>query len=174
MVSMFCLFCTEERENCNCQANFIDIFWAFLKKMKYLCPGWFHSVNAGWTKCINILLASEKNFCLTLTAPCITKSCIKIKINLTFYFHTTFWYLKDFMKVLIFSIPPGSERERFNTDSTRVPCIDVILKLFSLALNKYFDTGYLRFSVTVQIRVGIWFCCNFRKRIVKGQCDDYL
>ena len=30
----------------------------------------------------------------TLPAPCISESCIKIKINLNFYFHTSLWCLK--------------------------------------------------------------------------------
>ena len=30
-------------------------------------------------------------FTLTLPAPCITKTCAKIKINLNFYFHTSLW-----------------------------------------------------------------------------------
>ena len=31
---------------------------------------------------------------LTLPAPCISESCIKIKINLNFYFHTSLWCLR--------------------------------------------------------------------------------
>ena len=33
---------------------------------------------------------------LTLSAPCISESCIKIKINLNFYFHTSLCCLKRF------------------------------------------------------------------------------
>ena len=33
---------------------------------------------------------------LTLPAPCISESCIKININLNFYFHSCFWCLKRF------------------------------------------------------------------------------
>ena len=65
-----------------------------------------------------------KKVILTLLAPCIFKSCIKIKINLNFYFHTSLWYLKRFYEdlkgttkkcenknfKLIFSISPESER----------------------------------------------------------------
>ena len=39
---------------------------------------------------------SEGNFKLTLPAPRISESCIKIKINLNFYFHTSLWCLKRF------------------------------------------------------------------------------
>ena len=35
---------------------------------------------------------------LTLTSPCILESFSKIKINLNFYFHTSFWCPKGFMK----------------------------------------------------------------------------
>ena len=37
---------------------------------------------------------------LTLPIPCISKSCIKIKINLNFYFHTSLWCLKRFYENL--------------------------------------------------------------------------
>ena len=37
---------------------------------------------------------------LTLPAPCISESCIKIKINLTFYFHSSLWCLKRFYEGL--------------------------------------------------------------------------
>ena len=33
---------------------------------------------------------------LTLPTPCIFESCIKITINLNFYFHTSLWCLKRF------------------------------------------------------------------------------
>ena len=39
-------------------------------------------------------------FRLTLPVPCISKSCIEIKIKLNFYFHTSFWYLKRFYEGL--------------------------------------------------------------------------
>ena len=35
-------------------------------------------------------------FHVTLPAPCISGSCIKIKINLNFHLHTSLWYLKRF------------------------------------------------------------------------------
>ena len=38
--------------------------------------------------------------CLTLPAPCISASCIKTKINWSFYFHTSLWYLKRFYEGL--------------------------------------------------------------------------
>ena len=37
---------------------------------------------------------------LTLPSPCIFKSSIKIKINLDFYFHTSFWCFKRFYEGL--------------------------------------------------------------------------
>ena len=37
---------------------------------------------------------------LTLPAQCISESCIKIKINMNFYFHTTLWGLKRFYEGL--------------------------------------------------------------------------
>ena len=38
------------------------------------------------------------NFILTLPTLCISESCIKRKINVNFYFHTSLWYLKRFCK----------------------------------------------------------------------------
>ena len=35
---------------------------------------------------------------LTLSVPCISESCIQIKINLNFHFHTSLWRLKRFYK----------------------------------------------------------------------------
>ena len=37
---------------------------------------------------------------LTLPVPCFSESCIGIKIELNFYFHTSFWYLKRFYEGL--------------------------------------------------------------------------
>ena len=37
---------------------------------------------------------------LTLAALCISESCIEIKINVSFYFHTSFWCLKRFYEGL--------------------------------------------------------------------------
>ena len=37
---------------------------------------------------------------LTLPVPCISESCIKMKINVNFYFHTSSWRLKRFYEGL--------------------------------------------------------------------------
>ena len=37
---------------------------------------------------------------LTLPSPCISESCIKIKINLNFYFNTSLWSLEMFYEGL--------------------------------------------------------------------------
>ena len=37
---------------------------------------------------------------LTLPVPYISESCTEIKIKFNFYFHTSLWCLKSFMKVL--------------------------------------------------------------------------
>ena len=37
---------------------------------------------------------------LTLPAPCISENCIKIKINVNFYFHSSLWSLKGFYEGL--------------------------------------------------------------------------
>ena len=47
-------------------------------------------------KCLLILL----NALLTLLAQCISESCIKIKINSNFYFHTSLWSIKKFYEGL--------------------------------------------------------------------------
>ena len=44
-------------------------------------------------------------FIWTLTTPCISESCIKVKINLNFYFLTSFWCLKRFYKCKAFVKP---------------------------------------------------------------------
>ena len=37
---------------------------------------------------------------LTLNVPCISESCVEIKIKLNFYFHTSLWCLKRFYEGL--------------------------------------------------------------------------
>ena len=53
---------------------------------------------------IDIIFHAEKNTNLNsyllLPAQSISESCIKIKINLKFYFHTFFWCLKRFYEGL--------------------------------------------------------------------------
>ena len=46
---------------------------------------------------------------LTRNNPCISESCIEIKIKLNFYFHTSLWYLKGFMEVFKTFIKPYEE-----------------------------------------------------------------
>ena len=41
---------------------------------------------------------------LTLNVPCISESCIEMKIKLNFYFHTSLWSLKRFYEGL-FVVP---------------------------------------------------------------------
>ena len=45
-------------------------------------------------------LGFVKYFSNLLTGPFISESCIKIKINLNFYFHTSLWCLKKFYEGL--------------------------------------------------------------------------
>ena len=72
---------------------------------------------------------------LTLPATCISENCIKIRINLNFYFRFSLWCLKRFYEglkafikpfespqksvkikfMLIFSLRPGSGREGLRT-----------------------------------------------------------
>ena len=49
---------------------------------------------------------------LTLPAPCISESCIKIKTNWNFYFNFSWWYLKRFMKALKAFIKPFQAPQR--------------------------------------------------------------
>ena len=46
------------------------------------------------------VMASFAEAYLTLPASCISESCIKMKINLNFYFHTSLWCLKSFYEGL--------------------------------------------------------------------------
>ena len=56
----------------------------------------FSKVACNWS------LFSFKGYKQVLTLPVsrISESCIKIKINLNFYFHTSLWYLKEFYEGL--------------------------------------------------------------------------
>ena len=45
-------------------------------------------------------VSSESTDFLTFPAPCISESCIQIKIDLNFYFHTSLWCLKKFYEGL--------------------------------------------------------------------------
>ena len=63
-----------------------------------------------WNALVRLIVSSEKKKLhqrrlrietyLTLTALCISESCIKMKINLQFYFHTSLWCLKRFYESL--------------------------------------------------------------------------
>ena len=56
---------------------------------------------------------------LTVPVPCISESCIEIKVKLNFYFHTSLWCLERFYEGLIFSLRPGSGRERLMNNFCR-------------------------------------------------------
>ena len=62
-------------------------------------------VNLQWLW-VRIPLLTILSVVLTLPAPCISESCIKITINLNFYFHTSLWCLtkKCENKVNFFSL----------------------------------------------------------------------
>ena len=86
----------------------------------------------------------EKSLSLTPSVPCISESCIKIKINFHFYFHTSFWFLKRFyeapqrsvkIKIKVSSLSssaiatgrvkaPTKILRRYNLESTLSQCID--------------------------------------------------
>ena len=57
--------------------------------------------------CIHFYDFKEK---LTLNVPCISESCIEIKIKLNFYFHTYLWCLKRFYEGLFSSSGIGTGR----------------------------------------------------------------
>ena len=72
---------------------------------------WIHyhsKVDARWSIAIYIphLLSACSD--LTLNVPCISESCVEIKINLNFYFHASLWCLKRFYEglKLIFCLRP--------------------------------------------------------------------
>ena len=50
---------------------------------------------ASFNKMLIYKVFTPRNY-LTLPAPFISESCIEIKINLNFYFHTSLWCLKRF------------------------------------------------------------------------------
>ena len=71
---------------------------------------------------------------LTLPVPCISESCIEIKIKLNFYFRTSLWCLKTKFN-LIFALRPDLGRRVNNTKNllTTYPHIQSI----SLDLSKH-------------------------------------
>ena len=81
--------------------------------------GPLRNVHMTWRYC-------TLNFELTLPAPCILESCIKIKINLNFYFHASLWCLKRFYEdqnfKLIFSLRQRSARERLKVTELKLLC----------------------------------------------------
>ena len=42
---------------------------------------------------------------LTFPLPCISESCIEIKVKLNFYFHTSLWFLEKFYEGQPFEAP---------------------------------------------------------------------
>ena len=42
---------------------------------------------------------------LTFPLPCISESCIEIKMKLNFYFHTSLWFLEKFYEGQPFEAP---------------------------------------------------------------------
>ena len=67
----------------------------------------------GWSELLTMVPASW-----TLSYPCISESCIKIKINLNFYFHNSLWCLKrsyEGFKAIIkpLEVPQRSEKIKF-------------------------------------------------------------
>ena len=90
---------------------------------------------------------------LTFPASCISESCIKIKIRLNFYFHTSLWRLKSFyegLKVLNFpteNLPSSSLRLTYLTK----PFIQQF-KHFLLAIS-YLYTGEILLFLLKAFRV---------------------
>ena len=68
--------------------NTSNLKYCFQQTNKYAK---FNAMNVGARRQISLLL-------LSVPAPCISESCIKIKISLNFYFHTSLWCFKRFLK----------------------------------------------------------------------------
>ena len=71
--------------------------------MNKLLPNSFYRVSQIRCKFrtqIKLLSESSSPIKLTLNVPCISESCIEIKIKLNFYFHTSLWCLKRFYEDL--------------------------------------------------------------------------
>ena len=49
---------------------------------------------------------------LTLNVPCISESCIEIKVKLNFYFQTSLWWLKMFYLVVLMLNKPFEAPQR--------------------------------------------------------------
>ena len=56
-----------------------------------------HDYDAGKKENLESLKLSNG---LTLNVPCISESCMEIKVKLNFYFHTSLWGLKRFYEGL--------------------------------------------------------------------------
>ena len=69
--------------------------------------GWSRDQAIDWLKAFGFITCKSscpelfyKNILLTLPVPCISESCIKIKINLKFHFDTSLWCLKKVLQGL--------------------------------------------------------------------------
>ena len=82
----FCYFATP-----NINDNFCSI-WSYNLMKTLKLPSRFNNFFALFER-----TGKENSTC---PAPCVSESCIKIKINLNFYFHTSLWYLKRFYEGL--------------------------------------------------------------------------
>ena len=58
------------------------------------------SVETLWNQVFDSRFVLPFRAVLTLPVPCISKSYVKIKVKLNFYFHTSLWCLKRFYEGL--------------------------------------------------------------------------
>ena len=113
----------------------IHVFWDFAKYWKKILSLLFrHIRTGGW---------------MVLALP--VGPCIKIKISLNFYFHTSLWCLKSFYEGLFmktFSFCPGLEREGIRNGKIvckhELYCWYFRLNLFSLRLKLSVATMVLK------------------------------
>ena len=71
------------------------LFWVYYTVMGIcFCVVWDERTNR-FLKFSFLPIISLKNV-ITLSAPCISESCIKIRINSNIYFHTTFYCFERF------------------------------------------------------------------------------
>ena len=104
--SYSCWLIVRSRERrCSPKKGFLINFTKFTEKHPWCVPGNFAKflrTTFLQNTSRRLLLYSFRKmfFILTLSAPCISESCTKTKINLHFYFHTSLWYLKRFYEGL--------------------------------------------------------------------------
>ena len=89
-----------------CKATFFQNYLTYYEKSKYCC------CRTKRRKKISDYNNYNYYYILTLPVPCISESCIEIKLKLNFYFHASLWCPKRFYEGLKAFIKPFEAPQR--------------------------------------------------------------